>query len=164
MSTWSKASSWGACLTRGQPDQSINTLGHKMSLPGGTSDQRSAWPTHLTKMSTWPKASSMRGYIWLKVSLTQRPDKHVNLTWSLTYRGIHLTKYRKVIWKFEHILHFRSCLTDVFSMKDQKEMGTRNVRRSYNLLLCKSLNVSWNAPCLKISIYRAIVIWNSLFH
>ena len=33
---------WGTRLTTGQPDLSSNTLGYKMSLLGGTSDQRSA--------------------------------------------------------------------------------------------------------------------------
>ena len=31
------------CPTKGQLDQSTNILGHKMSLPGGTSNQRSTW-------------------------------------------------------------------------------------------------------------------------
>ena len=58
-----------------------------MSLPGGKSDQR----------STGPK-------VW--------PD--VNLTQSLIL-GVHLTKYWKVIWKFEHTTRFCSCFTEVFS-------------------------------------------------
>ena len=59
-----------------------NALGHKMSLPGGTSDERSTWHKDLTKMSTCPKEVmhlatdvSARGDIWPKVNLTQRSDK-----------------------------------------------------------------------------------------
>ena len=109
MSTWTKASSWGVHLTRGQPDWSCNMLCHKMSLLGGTSDQRSvlhkAWQNvnltwslilgvYLTRgQPDWSsntlghKMSLPGGYIWLKVSLTQRSDKNVNLTQSLTYEG-----------------------------------------------------------------------------
>ena len=80
----------------------------------GISDHRSAWPEDWTKMSTWFKASPtggyiwpkisltqrsdkkwqpdlkphLWGYIWPKVSLTQRPDNNVNLTKSLTYEGM----------------------------------------------------------------------------
>ena len=50
----------GVHLTRGQPDWSSNTLGHKMSL--------------------W-------GYVWPKVSLTQKSDKNFNLTWNHTMGG-----------------------------------------------------------------------------
>ena len=56
-----KMSLMGVHLTKGQPAQSSTTCGHKMSLPVG--------------------------YIWPKVSVTQRSDKNINLTWSLTYRG-----------------------------------------------------------------------------
>ena len=98
MSTWLKAWSWGVHLTKDQPDPKIwqkcqsdpkthlqgvhLTKGHpdlksdQMSTwpkawSRGTSDQRSAWPEDLTKMSTWPKDSSMRGYIWPKINLSQ---------------------------------------------------------------------------------------------
>ena len=57
---------------------------------GGMSDQRSAWPEDLTKC---------------------QPDLKPYLFWVL------LTKWKKDIWKFEHTLHFRSCFTEVFSMK-----------------------------------------------
>ena len=92
MSIWPIAWSWGGHLTKGQCDLKIRQKcqpGLKPDL-GGTSDQRPAWPEDLTKISTWPKASSM---------------------------GVHLSKCKK--WQFEHTLHFRSCITEVFSMKDQ---------------------------------------------
>ena len=81
-----------------------------MLLVGGPSDQRSAWPKDLTKISTCPKASpnwgvhltrgqpdwssntwpqdgAGRGFILPKVSLNQRSDKNVNLTQNLNYGG-----------------------------------------------------------------------------
>ena len=60
MSAWPEASSGGWCLTKGQPDWSGITLGHKMSLAGGMSDQR----------STWTEASPGK-YIWPQVNLTE---------------------------------------------------------------------------------------------
>ena len=84
----------GVCLTRGQPDWSRNTLGHKVSLSGVHLMKRSACPKDLTKMSTWPEASPTGGYIWPRVSLTWRSDKNVNLTWSHLWGYIWLSAKR----------------------------------------------------------------------
>ena len=157
MSTWPEASPVGGYTwPKISLIQSNITLGQKMSLPGGMSDQRSAWP------KVWPNVNLTQslilgGYIWPKVSLTQsltkfQPDlkphpegyvwPNVNLTWScitlghkmslpggtsdprsawpevwqnvdLTQSlilGVHLTKCRKVSWKFEHTMSFKILL------------------------------------------------------
>ena len=63
MSTEAKASTMGVHLTRGQPDPKI-------------------WQ----KCQLKPKPQ-LWGYIWPKVSLTERSDKNVNLSWSLNKGG-----------------------------------------------------------------------------
>ena len=72
MSTWPKALSMGVHLTKGQCDQSLpKCQPDPKPDPGGMSDQRSAWLEDLTKMSTWPKASSMGwASIWLSAKRT----------------------------------------------------------------------------------------------
>ena len=127
------------------PQCSINTLGHKMSLPGvhltkgqpepkiwqkckpdprftqqgwyiwpevnltevvthlatrcccqeGPSDQRSAWPKDLTKMSTWSEASYM-GYIWLSA---ERLSENLN-----TLCVLGLVSQRSFLWKTNDII------------------------------------------------------------
>ena len=48
----------------GTPDQSLTKCQPDLKPHlGGTSDQRSAQPTDLTKMSTWPKATPMGVYL-----------------------------------------------------------------------------------------------------
>ena len=42
----------------------------KPHLWGGPSDQRSDWLKDLSKMSTWPEASTMGWYIWLSAKTT----------------------------------------------------------------------------------------------
>ena len=123
-------------------------------------------------MSTWPKASPW-GDVWPEVNLTKvvthlttrclswrvNPTKgqsdlqtwqNVNLTWSLNYGGVHLTKCRKVIWKSEHTLRFRSCFTEVFSTKDQKICLARNYMKyqiTSNIQICKE-NSSLPTPLI----------------
>ena len=144
--TWSL--SWGGVhLTIGQPDLKTWQPDLKPHLQGGTSDQGWAWPKDLTKISTWSKASPMVGVqgcltkgepdleIWqkchpdLKPHLQQRyiwprsawpKDLTKMSTWPITSpMGVHLTKCKKDIWKFEHTLLFQCCFTEVFSTKDQ---------------------------------------------
>ena len=94
MSSWPKAWSWGGTPNQSQHDPKCD------------------------QMSTWPKAWWW-AYVWPKVSLTWslkiwqkcQPDLKPHLFWVL------LTKCKKDIWKFEHTLQFRSCFTEVFSMK-----------------------------------------------
>ena len=116
MSTWSKAWSWevqltkgqtdskcdqmlawpkawwlGVCLSKGQPDSKCDQMSTRPKASWwGMSDQRSAWPEDLTKC---------------------QPDLKPHLLKVL------LTKWKKDIWKFQHTLHFRSCFTEVFSIK-----------------------------------------------
>ena len=95
MSTRPEASSWGAvCLTQGKPDQKSDQMSNlpEASSWGGTSDKGQPDPK-----------------IWQKC----QPDVKPHL------QGVYLTKCRKVIWKFENTLHFLSCFTEAFSMKDQ---------------------------------------------
>ena len=71
MSTWPKASSRGSIWPNVNLTQSSSTLGHKMSLPGGTSDQRSAWPkvwsnVNLTQSLNCKETSDQRS-AWPKV-------------------------------------------------------------------------------------------------
>ena len=81
------------CLTKGQSHHKSDQMSTwpKASSQGGTSDLRSTWPNDLTKMSTWSEASSAG--------------------------RVHLTKCRKVIWKFENTLHLRSCLWNTKKLK-----------------------------------------------
>ena len=120
MSTWPKAWTWQVHLTKGQPDPKlpkcqpdqslILTSGGYVNLTKGQPDPK------CDQMSTWPKAWWW-AYVWPKVSLTWKiwqkcqPDLKPHLFWVL------LTKCKKDIWKFEHTLQFRSCFTEVFSMK-----------------------------------------------
>ena len=111
---------WGRVhQIRDNPEWSSNTFDHQLSLEGGMSDHRSAWPTVWSNVNLtwslilrggryiWPKVSLTwrsdkkcqpgpslisGGYIWPKVSLTLRCDKNVNLTWNLIYVGFCLTK------------------------------------------------------------------------
>ena len=129
---WTKVSLTQS-LTKCQPDlkphpggtsdqrstwQSHITLGHKMSLPGGTSDPRSTWPEVWWNVNlTWSlilRGTSDQRSTWPE-DLTKMSTWQEDFSW-----GVHLTKCRKVIWKFEHTLHFRSCFTEVFSTKDQQ--------------------------------------------
>ena len=107
--TSDQRSGWPEDLTKMSPDPMPHLLGvhhikgqpdlkiwHKYQpdqrlMYRGTSDQWSAWPKDLTKISTWLEATPTGEYIWPKVSLAWRSDKNVNLTKNVTM-GVHLTK------------------------------------------------------------------------
>ena len=99
----------GVCLTKGQPDWKA--------------DQMSSWPAVVPLLTT---RCLYLGFVWPKVSLTKDLRKNVNLTKTSSMEGSIWLKCKKDIWKFEHTLHFRSCFTEVFSMKDQKEICLQN--------------------------------------
>ena len=95
MSTWPKAWSCGVGVTSEQsyPDPKIwQKCPHdlKPQLKGDISDQRSAWPKDLTKLSTWPEASTMGGFIWLSA---KRTSENVNTLFILCF-----TSQRSFLW------------------------------------------------------------------
>ena len=125
------ASSRGVYLTKGQPDPKI----WQKCQPDPKSH---LWGVHLTKGQPYPKADQMSswpevvpllatrclyqglGYVWWKVSLTQRSEKMS--TWpKVSSRGSICLKCKKDIWKIEHTLRFMVCFAEVFSTKDQQE-------------------------------------------
>ena len=131
----------------------------------------SLWGEHLTKSHPNPniwwnfnliRSLTYGGYIWPKVSLTWKSVKNVKPDLKPQLLGVHLTKCKKEIWKFEHTLHFMFCFTEVFSMKDHSEcfiytimnelLGLKNIH-------CALSYIAFRVVASHITAYKLLIGW-----
>ena len=101
MSTWPKASSWGGTSDQGHSDLKIWWNVNLPKVVSHLATRCLCLGVHLTKGQPDPK-DLRKIIIWQKC----QPDPKPHLGGP--------SKCRKVIWKLEHTMRFRSCLTAVF--------------------------------------------------